>query len=73
MIPQNNSWSFFKPCWVVSYLLPSSSPPSHISANIPYSLAYRLKRIEYMQANFEKNLTLLKMELVTRRYRPTFS
>ena len=27
------------------YLLPSSNHPSHISKNIPYSLAYRIKRI----------------------------
>ena len=28
------------------FFLPSSSHPSRISANIPYSLAYRLKRID---------------------------
>ena len=60
---------FAKPCRVVSFLLPSSSHPSHICANIPYSLAYRLKRIESVGENLEKNLAVLKGELVSRNYR----
>lgn len=60
---------FSKPCRVVSFLLPSSSHPSHICANIPYSLAYRLKRIESVGENLEKNLAVLKGELVSRSYR----
>ena len=51
---------YSKPCRVVSYLLPSSSHPSHITQNIPYSLAYRLKRIESLQCNLEMNLSNLK-------------
>ena len=61
---------YSKPCRVVSYLLPSSSHPSHITQNIPYSLAYRLKRIESLQCNLEMNLSNLKSELVSRGYIP---
>ena len=58
---------YSKPCRVVSYLLPSSHP-SHICNNIPYSLAYRLKRIESLSDKFEQNLAVLKSELVSRGY-----
>ena len=61
---------YTKPCRIISYLLPSSSHPSHICSNIPYSLAYRLKRIESLSENLDKNLVLLKAELVSRGYRP---
>ena len=61
---------YSKPCRVISYLLPSSSHPSHVSKNIPYSLAYRLKRIESVPENLVKNLSSLKSELVSRGYRP---
>ena len=46
---------YTKPSRVVQYLLPSSSHPSHITKNIPYSLAYRLRRIESIEANFQAN------------------
>ena len=61
---------YSKPCRVISYLLPSSSHPSHVTKNIPYSLAYRLKRIESVPENLVKNLATLKSELVSRGYRP---
>ena len=35
-----------KECRVVAYLLPSSYHPAFICRNIPYSLGYRLRRIE---------------------------
>ena len=60
---------YSKPCRVVSYLLPSSSHPSHITRNIPYSLAYRLKRIESVPSNLLRNLATLKSELISRGYR----
>ena len=51
---------------VISYLLPSSY---QISANIPYSLAYRLKRIEYVQNNFDSP----KYGACLQRVKTTFS
>ena len=51
---------YSKPCRVISYLLPSSSHPSHVTKNIPFSLAYRLKRIESVSENLLKNLATLK-------------
>ena len=58
-----------KPCRVVSYLLPSSSHPGFICRNIPYSLAYRLVRIESTKEGLEHNLIKLQQELVSRGYR----
>ena len=58
-----------KPCRVVSYLLPSSSHPGFISKNIPYSLAFRLVRIESTERGLEVNLGILEEELVSRGYR----
>ena len=54
----------------VSYLLPSSSHPSHISKNIPYSLAYRLRRICWSETLFEERLIELERALVSRGYKP---
>ena len=56
--------------WVVSYLLPFSSHPGFICRNIPYSLAYRLVRIESTVEGLERNLAKLQEELVSRGYRP---
>ena len=61
---------YSKPCRVISYLLPSSSHPSNVSKNIPFSLAYSLKRIELDPENLGKNLATLKTEFVSRGYRP---
>ena len=60
---------FEKPCRVVSYLLPSSCHPGFICRNIPYSLAYRLVRIESTQEGLQRNLVKLRQELVNRGYR----
>ena len=57
---------YSKPCRMVSYLLPSSSHPSHITKNIPYSLAYTLRRIESVPESLQRNLSVLKLELVNR-------
>ena len=54
---------------VAQYLLPSSCHPSHITKNIPYSLAYRLKRICSSGDQFELRLQELKMDLISRRYK----
>ena len=59
---------YTKPCRVVQYLSPSSSHPSHITSNIPYSLAYRLRRIESTLELFETILDKLCGELVQRGY-----
>ena len=53
---------------VVQYLLPSSSHPSHITKNIPYSLGYRLWRIESTEDGFQANLLKLQQELEMRGY-----
>ena len=58
---------YSKPSRVVQYLMPSSSHPSHITKNIPYSLAYRLLRIECTPAFFEKNLLQLEKELLSEK------
>lgn len=60
---------YSKPGKLCTYLLPSSSHPGHITKNIPYSLAYRLLRIESVRENLLKNLELLKIDLVSRHYR----
>ena len=57
-----------KPCRVVLYLLPSLCHPGFISKNIPYSLAYRLVRIESMREGLDRNLQKLTQELVERGY-----
>ena len=59
---------YSKPCRVVQLLSPTSSHPSHITQNIPYSLAYRLRRIESKDDLFKTNLEKLKAELVQRGY-----
>ena len=51
-----------------TYLLPSSSHPSHISKNIPYSLGYRLLRICSNKNDFIKRLGELKQDLLSRGY-----
>lgn len=59
---------YTKPGKLVQYLLPSSCHPGHITKNIPFSLAYRLLRIESIQENLLKNLDILKADLLTRNY-----
>lgn len=53
----------------ISYLMPSSAHPSHITDNIPYSLAYRLKRICSSDELFEKRLKELTEDLLCRGYK----
>ena len=55
-----------------SYLLTSSCHPSHITENIPYSLALRLKRICSDNLDFVKQLDTLKELLLTRGYKPNY-
>ena len=43
--------------------------PGHITKNIPYSLGYRLRRLESKDENLERNLQVLKEELIYRQYR----
>ena len=51
------------------YLLPSSTHPPHCTKNIPYSLAYRLRRICSEEEDFEERLTELRNMLQVRKYR----
>lgn len=51
------------------YLLPSSNHPSHICKNIPYSLAYRIKRICSQPEQCEVRFGELRQLLLERGYR----
>ena len=55
---------------VCQYLLPSSCHPHHVTANIPFSLSYRLLRICSSQERFEFWLDKLKKDLIARNYKP---
>ena len=57
-----------KPTDKVQYLLPSSSHPSHIFNNIPYSLALRLVRISSTKESLTKRLCELEAMLLSRSY-----
>ena len=59
---------FVKDCAKITYLLPSSCHPGHVTRNIPYSLAYRLKRIVSIPETFEMRLNQLKQNLLDRKY-----
>ena len=59
-----------KPTSVAQYLMPSSCHPSHITRNIPYSLAYRLLRICSKKEKFEQRLEELRKDLFSRGYKP---
>lgn len=58
-----------KPTHSPQYLLPSSCHPPHCVKNIPFSLAYRLRRICSEDDAFEKRLTELKDMLLERNYK----
>ena len=49
--------------------MPSSAHPGHVTGNIPYSLAYRLRRLCWSNELFELRLTELCSELVSRGYK----
>ena len=61
---------YSKPGKLCQYLLPSSCHPNHITRNIPYSLAYRLLRIESIPEKFKINLENLRRDLLSRQYSP---
>ena len=52
------------------YLLPSSCHPGHVTKNIPFSLALRLKRICSNPEDFTKRLEELRNDLISRGYLP---
>ena len=54
---------------MISYLLPSSCHLSFICKNVPYSLGFRLVRIESTREGIEKNLVKLEEELTSQGYR----
>ena len=60
---------FVKPTSVNQYLSPESCHPSHIWRNIPYSLAFRLRRICSEDQDFEDQLLKLRDLLIERGYR----
>jgi hypothetical protein len=51
-----------------TYLLPSFNHPSHICTNIPYSLAYRVKRKCSKSELCEQRMDELKEKLLQRGY-----
>ena len=57
-----------KPTDRCQYLLPTSSHPSHIQANIPFSLCYRLVRICSEEEMLNKRFSELKDLLLSRSY-----
>lgn len=59
-----------KPTHSPQYLLPSSTHPPHCVRNIPYSLAYRIRRICSEEDTFEMRLQELKEMLTIRDYKP---
>ena len=63
---------YTKPGKKCSYLLPSSCHPSHVTENIPYSLALRLKRICSDADDFLVQLDFLKDLLLCRGYRSSY-
>ena len=63
---------YVKPGRKCNYLLPSSCHPKHITQNIPFSLALRLKRICSDNVDFLKQLDILKTTLLSRGYRRNF-
>lgn len=70
-INENNKFEtdlFVKSSDRITYLKPSSCHPKHICRNIPYSLAYRLKRICSSIVNFEIRLKELESNLISRGY-----
>ena len=52
------------------YLLPSSCHPTHVTKNIPYSLALRIVRICTFSEDREKRFSELKDLLLSRDYKP---
>ena len=57
-----------KPTDTAAYLLPQSCHPGHITKNIPYSLAFRLKRICSQNTSFMAHLKSLNRDLLKRGY-----
>ena len=60
---------YVKPTSANQYLSPLSIHPGHICTNIPYSLAFRIKRICSEESDFEKQLDKLKTTLLARDYK----
>ena len=60
---------YTKPNTKCQYLLPSSNHPSHVTKNIPYSLAFRLRRICSTEERFNIRLGELRNLLLERGYR----
>ena len=49
--------------------MPTSSHPDHVSKNIPYPFAYRIKRICWNNKLFERRISELSEALVPRGYK----
>ena len=63
---------FVKPGKKCSYLKTSSCHPNHITENIPYSLALRLKRICSDNTDFLNQLEILRTNLLSRGYKNNY-
>ena len=65
-----NTDLYTKPTAANQYLQPNSTHPEHISRNIPYSLAFRNRRICSRQEDFDLRLGELRRMLLDRKYLP---
>ena len=61
---------FRKPTNRNQYLLTTSCHPTHVTTNIPFSLAVRIVRIWSLQSDRDKRLTELRNMLIERDYKP---
>ena len=59
---------YIKPTAACAYLSPFSCHPPFIVSNIPYSLAFRIRRICSLEADFNKRLDDLREVLLSRGY-----
>ena len=59
-----------KPTAANQYLMPSSVHPEHISNNIPFSLAFRIRRICSREEDFNMRLSQFRIKLLERNYKP---
>ena len=54
------------------YLLPESNHPAHVSTNIPYSLAFRIKRNCSVQEQYDIRIAELRVRLLQRGYKARY-
>ena len=63
---------YCKPNAKYPYLLPESNHPAHVSTNIPYSLAFRIKRNCSVQEQYDIRIAELRVRLLQRGYKARY-